>query len=136
MVKFALLRYLSEFRLKSFIVLIIGNSKSFHLGAQGTFNPCSELKELGFGLGLTRPPNELPISEQNELEHGLFITVCSLMYNGSIEFRTLEKRSCFEQSMPHRYPDIDGAIPWPIQDIVLFLGSFARINTIICAPTL
>ena len=24
---------------KSFVVLIIGNSKSFHLGAQGTFNP-------------------------------------------------------------------------------------------------
>ena len=24
---------------KSFVVLIIGNPKSFHLGAQGTFNP-------------------------------------------------------------------------------------------------
>jgi len=24
---------------KSFVILIIGNSKSFHLGAQGTFNP-------------------------------------------------------------------------------------------------
>ena len=24
---------------KSFVVLIIGNSKSFHLGAQSTFNP-------------------------------------------------------------------------------------------------
>jgi len=24
---------------KSFVVLILGNSKSFHLGAQGTFNP-------------------------------------------------------------------------------------------------
>jgi len=24
---------------QSFVVLIIGNSKSFHLGAQGTFNP-------------------------------------------------------------------------------------------------
>jgi len=38
MVKFALLRYLSEIRLRVFVVLIIGNSKSFHLGAQGTFN--------------------------------------------------------------------------------------------------
>jgi len=37
MVKFALLRYLSEVSIKSFVVLIIGNSKSFHLGAQGTF---------------------------------------------------------------------------------------------------
>jgi len=35
--KFALLRYLSEFRL-SFVVLIIGNSKSNHLDSQGTFN--------------------------------------------------------------------------------------------------
>ena len=32
-----MLRYLSEFRLKRYVVLIIGNSKSFHLGAQGTF---------------------------------------------------------------------------------------------------
>ena len=38
MVKFALLRYLSEFLTKSFVGLIIGNSKSFHLGAQSTFN--------------------------------------------------------------------------------------------------
>ena len=40
MVKFALLRYLIPERVstKSFVVLIIGNSKSFHLGAQGTFN--------------------------------------------------------------------------------------------------
>jgi len=36
--KFALLSYLSEFR---FVVLIIGNSKSNHLVAQGTFNPLS-----------------------------------------------------------------------------------------------
>jgi len=44
MVKFALLMYMSEFRLrvssfKSFVVLIRGNSKSFHLGVQSTFNP-------------------------------------------------------------------------------------------------
>ena len=39
MVTFAVLRYLSEFRLKSFVVLIIENSKSFHLGAQGTVKP-------------------------------------------------------------------------------------------------
>ena len=38
MVKFALLMYMSKFR-QSFVVLIIGNSKSFHLGAQSTFNP-------------------------------------------------------------------------------------------------
>jgi len=39
MVEFALLRYLSEFRLttESFVVLIMGNSKSNHLGVQGTF---------------------------------------------------------------------------------------------------
>jgi len=38
MSKFDLLRHVSEFRLKSSVVLIIGNSKSNHLGAQGTFN--------------------------------------------------------------------------------------------------
>jgi len=37
MVKFALRRYLSESRTTSVIVWIIGNSKSNHLGAQGTF---------------------------------------------------------------------------------------------------
>jgi len=36
--KFALLRYLSEFLTKGFVVLSIANSKSKHLGAQGTFN--------------------------------------------------------------------------------------------------
>ena len=35
--KFALLVCMSEFRLKSFVVLIAGKSKSNHLGAQGTF---------------------------------------------------------------------------------------------------
>jgi len=35
--KFDLLMYINEFRLKSFVVLIIGNSMSIHLGAQGTF---------------------------------------------------------------------------------------------------
>jgi len=34
---FALLRYLSEFRLRVFVVLIIGNSRTNHVGAQGTF---------------------------------------------------------------------------------------------------
>jgi len=37
--KFALLRSLSEFRLKSSVVLMIGNSTSNHFGAQGTLNP-------------------------------------------------------------------------------------------------
>jgi len=35
--KFALLRYLSEVSTKNFVGLIIENSKSNHLGAQGTF---------------------------------------------------------------------------------------------------
>jgi len=35
--KFALLMYMSEFRLRVVVVLMIGNSKSNHLGAQGTF---------------------------------------------------------------------------------------------------
>jgi len=43
--------------IKSFVVLIIGNSKLFHLGAQGTFNPSlvksglpSGALDLGRGL--------------------------------------------------------------------------------------
>jgi len=35
---------------KSFVVLIIGNSESNHLGAQGTFNPYPQVNP-----GLTRP---------------------------------------------------------------------------------
>jgi len=46
---------------KSFVVLIIGNSKSFHLGAQGTFNPNPHVRAaacvgLPPSLGLTLPP--------------------------------------------------------------------------------
>jgi len=37
MVKFALLMYMCEFRLRVFVVFVIGNSESNHLGAQGTF---------------------------------------------------------------------------------------------------
>jgi len=63
MVKFALLRYLSEFRLRVTIVLIIGNSKSNHLGAQGTFNPrqvnpritCITRASNVFGVGAIHP---------------------------------------------------------------------------------
>jgi len=40
--KFALLRYLSEFSTKSFVVLITENSKWNHLGAQGKFKPTGE----------------------------------------------------------------------------------------------
>ena len=36
---FALLMYMSEFRRRVFVVLVIGNSKSNHLNAQGTFKP-------------------------------------------------------------------------------------------------
>jgi len=51
MSKSALLRYLGDFRLKSFVILIQGNSKSNHLGAQGTFNLW--LVSVSFGLTLT-----------------------------------------------------------------------------------
>jgi len=45
--QFALLRYLSEFQLiKGFVVLILGNSKSNHLGAQGTFKGSSVTSTL------------------------------------------------------------------------------------------
>ena len=33
-------------------------------------------------------------------------------------------------------PFVKAPFDWPIQDIALFLGSCARINTILCAPTL
>jgi len=36
--KLALLRYLGEVSAKRFVVLSVENSKSNHLGAQGTFN--------------------------------------------------------------------------------------------------
>ena len=39
---------------KSFVVLIIGNSKSFHLGAQGTFNPIYRLLFLCLFVGVSR----------------------------------------------------------------------------------
>jgi len=49
--KFALLMYMiahvhERVSTKSFVVLIIGNPKSNHLGAQGTFNPGFTLAEL------------------------------------------------------------------------------------------
>jgi len=66
---------------KSFVVLIIGNSKSFHLGAQGTFNPRARsftsftpprtLPLLG-EIGSRRarpftPPRTLPLSGERSL---------------------------------------------------------------------
>ena len=48
MVKFALLMYMSEFRL-SVVVLIRGNSTSLHLGVQSTFKGLSAQRHIPEG---------------------------------------------------------------------------------------
>jgi len=57
--KFALLMYIVHERVstKSFVVLIIGNSKSNHLGAQGTFTPTRFLTRPRSYLAQPRPPD-------------------------------------------------------------------------------
>jgi len=51
-------------------------------------------------------------------------------------------RSAAKCDRPKKKPRLNiiiiqyGVVAWPIQDIVLCLGLCARINTILCAPTL
>jgi len=76
MVKFALLRYLRRVSTQSFVVLIIGNSKSNHLGAQGIFNlttmfPVSCAAAFASALSST-PEGARGLHEQSELTYNAY----------------------------------------------------------------